>query len=258
MSCPARGTESLRFGGICKDAVTKAPLSTSGGNAIKHWLGTNVGGVRMKPQQVQTTHISPSESQPAASERRDGERHMTVYRVGSLSIGDQRELCLVKNISAAGMMVHTYCTIPEGTAVTVEFKCGRPIDGKVSWFREPNAGISFDEPIDVVEILSTSADGPRPRMPRIAIESVVTVREGASVFRLRTCDVSQGGMKLSCEAPIAAGSGVVVTLDGLGPNPAIVRWCGSGHIGLTFNRTLPLTSLVGWLQTQRDRILAAS
>ena len=61
------------------------------------------------------------------SDRRDGERLMTLYRVGSLSIDDRRELCLIKNISAGGMMVRAYCVIPQGTRLTVEFKCGQPI-----------------------------------------------------------------------------------------------------------------------------------
>ncbi len=183
---------------------------------------------------------------------------MTLYRVGSLSIGERRELCLIKNISAGGMMVRAYCAIPEGTALAVELKCGQPITGVANWYRDPNVGISFDTPIDVIDILSTSMQGPRPRMPRIEIDRFVTVRDGASTYRTRACDISQGGVKLRCETQIAAGSEVVVSLPDLEPQLAVVRWNEGGQMGITFNRLLPLPLLVGWLQVQRDDMRAAS
>ncbi len=210
----------------------------------------------MASQQISATLYSLSETTPAHDERREDDRHMTLYRVGSLSIGERRELCLIKNISAGGMMARVYSSIPQGTQVSVELKCGQPIAGTVSWSREPDVGISFDRPIDVLEILSASLEGPRPRMPRVAVDSIVTVRDGASVYRLRAGDISQGGIKVHCERPISPGSGVVVTMAGLEPLPAVVRWCESGQIGLTFNRSLPLHLLVEWLKQQRDRASA--
>jgi len=207
---------------------------------------------------VETTLYSLSDAPPAKSDRRDGERHMTLYRVGSLSIGERRELCLIKNISAGGMQVRSYCAIPEGTLLSVELKCGQPISGVASWYHEPNVGIAFEAPIDVIDILSTSMQGPRPRMPRIEIDSFATVRDGASIFRMRTCDISQGGLKLRSETVIAPGSEVIVTLPDVEPQRAVVRWSEGGYIGLTFNRLLPLSLLVNWLQVQRDGMRAAS
>ena len=122
----------------------------------------------MKTQPVETTLYSLSDAPPLAeAERRDGQRHMTLYRVGSILVDGRRELCLIKNISAGGMMIRLYCSIADGTPVVVELKSGQPICGKISWTRDQNAGIAFDEPIDVIDILSTTMEGPRPRMPRI-------------------------------------------------------------------------------------------
>ena len=212
----------------------------------------------MESVPAETTLYSLADAPPAPSDRRDAERHMTLYRVGSLSIGDRRELCLIKNISAGGMMVRSYCPIPEGTAIAVELKCGQPITGIASWYREPNVGIAFDQPIDVIEILSTSMQGPRPRMPRIEVSCFATLREGASTYRMRACDISQGGLKLIGETVIPVASDIVVSLPGLEPQRGVVRWNEGGQIGITFNRLLPLSDLVGWLQAQRDGIRAAS
>ncbi|MDQ3078882.1 MAG: PilZ domain-containing protein [Pseudomonadota bacterium] len=179
---------------------------------------------------------------------------MTLYRVGSLAIDQRSELCLIKNICPNGMMVRTYCSISEGSRVTIELKCGQPISGMVSWVRDAHAGISFDEPIDVIDILSTSMNGPRPRMPRIQVGGFLTLREGAFTYRVQLCDISQGGLKIRCEKALAADSHVVVSINRIAPQPSVVRWIDGHYVGITFNRMLPLPVLVEWLRDQRDSL----
>jgi hypothetical protein len=206
-------------------------------------------------QPVETTLYSLSDAPPApaaVSDRREGDRHMTLYRVGSILVEDRRELCLIKNISAGGMMVRLYCSIAEGTAVTVELKSGQPISGRLSWTRAQNAGIEFDQPVDVIDILSSTMDGPRPRMPRIETDCHATLRDGANALRVRACDISQGGIKIECETLLPQGADVIVTLPGLPPQPGVACWTDGGFIGITFNRLLPLGDLVSWLQEQRE------
>ena len=206
----------------------------------------------MEAQPVDTTIYSLSDAPPAAeSDRRDGQRHMTLYRVGSILVEGRRELCLIKNISAGGMMIRLYCPIAEGTAVTVELKSGQPVSGRIGWTRDHNAGVAFDQPVDVIEILSSSMDGPRPRMPRIETHCHATLREGTNVLRVRVCDVSQGGLKVECTTLLPRGADVIVTLPGLVPQPGLVCWVEGGFVGITFNRLIPLDELVSWLHEQR-------
>lgn len=210
-------------------------------------------------QPVETTLYSLSDAPPSADcDRREGQRHMTLYRVGSVLIDDRRELCLIKNISAGGMMIRLYCSIAVGAAITVELKSGQPIRGRISWTKDQNAGIAFDEPIDVIDVLSSSMDGPRPRMPRIEIESFATLREGANVLRVRVCDISQGGVKIACATVLAQGADVVIALPGLEPQPGIACWSNGGFTGVTFNRLIPLGELVAWLRQQREELRTAS
>lgn len=211
----------------------------------------------MEDQPVETTLYSLSDKAPEPSDRRDSDRHMTLFRVGSLTIGDRRELCLIKNISAGGMRFRSYCDIVEGTALSIELKSGHPVTGRASWVEGRNVGMTFDQAIDVVEILSTSMDGPRPRMPRIEVDCMATIRDGATVHELRVCDVSQGGIKAQGSAVIDPGADLSVSLPGLEPQAASVRWHEDGFLGIAFNRLLPLTDLVGWLQEQRDGVRAA-
>lgn len=213
----------------------------------------------METQPVETTLYSLSDAPPAAdSDRRDGERHLTLYRVGTVLVEGRRELCLIKNISAGGMMIRLYCTIEEQTPVIVELKSGQPISGRISWTREHNAGIAFDEPVDVIDILSSAMDAPRPRMPRIETHCHATLRDGANILRVRVCDISQGGVKVECQAILPEGADVIVSLPGLDPQPGLVCWVDDGFIGITFNRLLPLGELVSWLQEQRDNQRSAA
>jgi len=182
---------------------------------------------------------------------------MTLFRVGALIADSRRELCLIKNISAGGLMLRRYCHLAVDQRVAVELKTGQPIGGTVSWIDETQAGIAFDHPIDVLAMLATDGEGPRPRMPRVEIQAGLYVREGAQTWRLNCCDISQGGVKLVATVPLTVGSDVVVTLAGQAPQPGVVRWSAGGHAGIAFNRPLALSDLVSWLQAQRDASRAA-
>jgi hypothetical protein len=212
----------------------------------------------VEEQPVETTLYSLSDTPPEPRERRDGDRHLTLFRVGSITIGDRRELCLIKNISAGGMMIRAYCAIPEGTALSVELKSGQPVSGKATWVKDHNVGVAFDQPVDVIDILTACAEGPKQRMPRIEVDSIVTVRDGANVYRLPARDISQGGIKVQGEAAFDYGCDLSVSLPGLDPQPAALRWRHDGHIGISFNKLLPLAELVAWLQGVRDGLRAAS
>lgn len=211
----------------------------------------------MEERPVETTLYSLSSALPLPNGRRDGERHLTLFRVGSMIIGDRRELCLIKNISAGGMLIRAYCAISQGSRISVELKCGEPVSGTVRWIEGDNVGIGFDTPIDVVELLTNSMEGPRPRMPRVEVGCLATLRQGAHVHRVQARDVSQGGVKLAASAALLIGGEAVVSLPGLEPQAGVVRWQDGECYGITFNRILPLANLVGWIQNQRQRLRAA-
>lgn len=209
-------------------------------------------------QPVEMTVYSLGKAPPCSPERRTGERHLSLLRVGSLKIGDRAELCLIKNISDGGMLVRAYCPVPEGQRLSVELKQGEPIVGVARWVKDGFAGIEFDEPIDVLELLSLTADGPRPRMPRVEISCVGSIREGAIAHRCRAVNISQGGVKLETQAAIDVGARVTLSLFGLQPCDGSVRWRDGECYGITFNRVLPLPVLVTWLQGERARLRATA
>jgi len=211
----------------------------------------------VEEQPVETTLYSLSGSAPHPVDRRDGERHLTLFRVGTVTIGDRRELCLIKNVSEGGMLIRAYCTMLPGARISVELKRGEQIPGSVNWVRDSSVGITFDERIDVVELLASSMDGPRPRMPRVEVSCFVSVRVGADVYGVQAHDISQGGMKIETDRELDLGSDVVVTLPGMEPHAGLLRWREGKFYGITFNRLLALSEVVNWLQSQREQLRAA-
>lgn len=206
---------------------------------------------------VEATLYSLCEQPPQPLERRSGERHLTLFRVGVAVVDGRRELCLIRNISAGGMMLRLYRAVEPGQPITVELKTGILVDGSVSWVRDEQVGMASATPIDVVAILANDDEGPRPRMPRIETDACIFVRHGASTHRLRAADISQGGVKVELATAFPVGAQVVITLPGVPPQPGVVRWTHHGFAGLSFNRPLALPELVAWLQAQRRTSRAA-
>lgn len=184
-------------------------------------------------------------------EMRDSQRYLTIYRVGTIVVGDRRELCLIKNISAGGMMIRLYGAVAIGTRIEIELTTAKPIAGNVTWVRDNCAGITFEAPIDVVEILTHSVQGPRPRLPRIEVDCLATVRDGANVGKMTVRDISQGGIKVEGDMTLARGAQAVVTVPGLASRPGVVCWSNDLCSGIAFNCPLPLAELVAWLHQYR-------
>jgi PilZ domain len=204
-------------------------------------------------QPVETTLYSLAELPPGLPERRHDERYLSLLRVGSLMIGERRELCLIRNISAGGMLVRVYSEVVPGTRLSVELKQGEPIAGTALWTKDDFIGVSFDRPIDVLALISNSSDAPRPRMPRVEVQCGAWVRDGTTVFRTKALNVSQGGVRVEADNALSIGAQVIVTLPGLPAEQGVVRWNDGESCGITFNRVLALAQLVAWLGEQQER-----
>ena len=202
-------------------------------------------------RELQETGFSFSDAVPEPPERRREERHLTILRVGILVVDGQHELCLIRNISAGGLMAHVYSPVCLGQRVSVELKSNQRIAGSVAWISDANVGIAFDSTVDVAELLANPplrSDGWRPRMPRVEIDRLGTVRSGARTWCVHARDISQGGVKLELDEPLEVGGEVVVTLEHFRPLPGIVRWQDGGVCGIAFNALIPFEELIAWLK----------
>ena len=199
---------------------------------------------------VEGTTFSFSTEAPVQPDRRRQTRHMSILRVGSLIRNGRRELCLIRNISAGGVMAHVYSALATGDVLAVELKSNQQISGRVVWAQGTNVGIAFDAPVDVEELLSSQMkeEGWRPRLPRVEVDRLAMLRLGAGIYGVSTRDISQGGVKVETDRPFDSGADVVLTLDRFRPVPGVVRWYHDGLCGVAFNQVIPFRELMGWLK----------
>jgi hypothetical protein len=200
---------------------------------------------------VTETGFSFSHAVPAPPERRQNERHLKILRVGTLIVGERRELCLIRNISAGGLMAHVYSKLEIGDTLLVELKASQPVAGQVIWVRDSNAGIQFDTPIEISELLANPPvldNGWRPRSPRVEIDRMATLRAGFRTHWVQARDISQGGIKVDADEPPEEGAAVVIDLEGLGRLPGVVRWSRGTGCGIAFNELVPFAELIAWLK----------
>jgi hypothetical protein len=200
---------------------------------------------------VETTHYSLSSAAPECPDRRSGERYVSLLRVGALTIDDGRELCLIRNISAGGMMIRPYSAIAAGTRLSIELKQGDPLQGVALWSKDGQVGIGFDAAIDVLALLGSTTGQPRARMPRIDLSCTATVRHDGDVFRARVVNISQGGICVNAERELEVDSNVVVSLSGLHAAAGVVKWGDGNFYGIGFNRVYPVNELMAFLQEQQ-------
>jgi PilZ domain-containing protein len=209
----------------------------------------------LNSMEVDDTSFSFSREAPSPPpDRRTGTRHLKILRVGTLVANGRRELCLIRNISAGGLMAHVYSVLQMDQEVSVAFKSNQLLDGKVVWIKDGNVGIAFDEPIDVEEMLSNASlteSGMLPRMPRIEVDWLATVRAGATITWVTIRDISQGGVKFESDTRIEPGQQVTVTVDRFRSVPGVLRWYDDGQGGISFNELIPFSELMSWLREEQ-------
>ena len=205
----------------------------------------------MAKKLVETTLYSLSADAPSCPDRRHDERYVSLLRVGALTIADRRELCLIRNISAGGMMIRPYSPIPVGTPVSIELKHGDSVTGVAQWSDQGLVGVAFDAQIDVLALLNSPGGRPRPRMPRIELSCTASLRSDGTVFRARVANISQGGICVDSPVDLQPGNDVVVTLTGLHAAAGVVKWKDRAFHGIGFNRVFPVEELMGFLKEQQ-------
>jgi hypothetical protein len=200
---------------------------------------------------VETTLYSLSSDAPTCPDRRTGERYVSLLRVGALTVDGRRELCLIRNVSAGGMMIRPYSPITVGARLTVELKHGEVVSGIAQWSDNGLVGCVFDQPIDVLGLLNAPHGQPRPRMPRIELTCTATLRHEKAVFRSPVINISQGGICVNSPVDLDPASDVVVTLPGLHAAAGVVKWREDHFYGIGFIRVFPVHELMAFLHEQQ-------
>ena len=189
-------------------------------------------------------------------ERRGEDRtKTTVYRPILFATRSIAGFCLLRNLSAGGMMGAVYTNLDPGEQVMIEFHPEYVAAGTVAWSFDEKVGVRFDQEIDVSHTLAvlgrTHSEGWIKRAPRLPleIEAKAVIEDKPVPIVLQ--DISQRGIK--AEIPgVRQGDEVSIRLEGLEPHKAIVRWVRGASSGLNFLRPFGLEELARWAISRQN------
>jgi PilZ domain len=175
---------------------------------------------------------------------------------GALTVGSIRQVCSIRKISAGGAIVHVDGPMVPGERLDLELMTGEQLGGTVAWQRGAEVGLRFDEPIDVFAVIAqdiVSQPGERRRMPRVELVVQGLLETAAGTEVVTTRDISQGGAKIDVPFALAQDARILISLDGLPPLQAVVRWSEEHVAGIAFLPELRWQELMLWLKERRKR-----
>lgn len=175
---------------------------------------------------------------------------------GALTVGTVRQVCSIRKLSAGGAVVQVEGPVTPGERLHLELMNGELLVGTIAWQKGKEVGLRFDEAIDVFAMIAqdiVSQPGERRRMPRVELVVQALLETAAGTELVTTRDISQGGAKLDVPFELKPEERVMITLDGLPPQQAVVRW-SAGHVaGIAFVPELRWQELMVWLKERRKK-----
>ena len=184
-----------------------------------------------------------------AAERRRSIRHATVMQVAKIRFGSRREeLCMLRDISPEGLKVEMYVEVEVGAHVEIELRTGHTIGGRVAWAERRIMGVAFDEPMPMSAMLAHCSFDDRLgtlRPLRLKVNMHGVLRVGGQDKVVHIGNISQAGLQISAPDPLPAGP-CAITLPGLAPRPASIRWWRDRQAGLLLAESFDFTQFAEW------------
>ena len=186
--------------------------------------------------------------------RERGQRTLTLFMVAKLKVeGAGEGLCRVRNISSGGLMLESRMPLRPDSFVSIELRGMRTLAGRIVWSQNGRAGVSFDQPVTVEELVGPAQTPGRrvlrnsqPRGPRLIVDCPIDVQLDSGRIDARLIDISQGGAKIALPLTPHRDERLILMIPGLPLKLAIVRWAGE-DVGVGFAEPLPFELLAEWL-----------
>lgn len=183
-------------------------------------------------------------------ERREGSRHISVFRVGRIVTDRGDQLCVLRNLSSGGAMIEMNQPPIVGARVQIDLRSDRMFMATVRWTRQRESGVQFDQPIDVEAVLREERQSilrQQPRAPRFRRVGQARIVGSTGVSQGAISNISINGVAVLTPMVFQRDEPVIVSIDGLGATHAFARWSSNGETGLKLNSPLSYRALADWL-----------
>jgi hypothetical protein len=177
-------------------------------------------------------------------------RLVTMLLLARLETATRDGLTRIRNVSTGGAMVETSLSLITGEPIRLETR-DLLFDGRIAWSKDGRAGIEFSGPADVTALMHPAASGRANyvvRAPRLLTECTVRLQSHGLFCSATLLDISARGGRLLLDRPLSIDGGITITIPGLDPQQAAVRWVNGEEAGVTLLSPIPFAKLEGWLQ----------
>jgi len=177
------------------------------------------------------------------AELRAAPRFTLLIRAAKLVSAQGEFVCVIRDVSETGVSVRLFHALPGCKDFALHMPAGAIYEITSVWQRDNEAGFTFDEPVDVQQLVSESSDYPK-RGLRLAVCFPVTLSSLTQRFEAVVENLSQQGARITCDQLLAIDQNVRVEAPGVAGEwrelRAKVRWRRERHYGLVFDDTFTL------------------
>lgn len=175
-------------------------------------------------------------------DERAAPRFTLLMRTAKLVAGDAEYLCVIRDVSSAGVSVRLFHPLPPVSRMTLEMQTGDCHGMYPVWQREGEAGFRFCTPVDVEKMVRNSSRYPKREL-RFSAEMPVGLCIDGCRHETILRNISQQGAMVECDRHMALGQAVRVESDQFPEIVARVRWRMGNRYGLVFDTTFRMLEL---------------
>lgn len=172
-------------------------------------------------------------------EQRSAPRYSLLIRPAKLVCGDKEFICVLRDVSRAGVSLRMFHPLPMCENYTLELQSGQAYDMRRVWLRDNEAGFEFCESVIVTDVISETSRFPK-RALRLGLRFPLTVRTHSKAAFAFAENISQQGARIRCGELLAIDQTLRLASEGLPETQAKVRWRSGSRYGVVFEDTYSL------------------
>lgn len=199
-------------------------------------LGKPVGDEAMNAATAQSL---PEMAEEARQDQRAEPRFTALIRSAKLVCGQGEFVCIVRNVSASGVLLKFFHQAPRDAAMALVLQNGEMLELEPVRDLGMEASFRFSQATSIERLIREDAQYPR-RLLRLNLAIPLSLRTLAGVTPAITRNMSQQGCCLDTEAPLALAQSAMIDSPYLPCIRAKVRWRRGGACGLVFEDTFSL------------------
>ena len=196
--------------------------------------------------------VQHQEVMDVALEERAAPRFTLLIRTAKLICGSAEYLCVIRDVSAEGISVRLFHSVPSDDEMILEMQTGDCHAVKPVWQRPGEAGFRFVIPIDVEQMIRRSSRFPKREL-RFAADLPVKLSVAGVPHQAILHNISQQGAMIESVERLAIDQILRMESRHLPEIQARVRWRKGEQYGLIFDTTFrlhDLAEIVHMLQKQ--------